>query len=220
MSSFQWRPPKNTTDGGSVELSFGEVALPKHSKNCVCKACCAARLASPKAPDPLQGDLLASVKTDSTRSSLERCSFCGLTREEKDAATSRGAAVCISSCRWADYMPPSGQSLGLERKEVALTAHDQRRRATLLWLRGELRGLYLQRARGDHGLTWRQNPYVTADDAERLLDQHSDNAIEGNGSWKGALFRGPHWKWNGQLIPSVQAQNNARGQRAWRYVGP
>jgi hypothetical protein len=161
----------------------------KHSKNCVCKACCAARLASPKADDPLQGSIFEPVKTPPVRPSFTQ-----------------------SNERWT-------VGVGKERKEAALTAHDQHRRATLIWLRDKLRILFRERERGDHGETWRLNPYVTADDAERFLDKHSDNAIEGNGSWKGALFRSPVWKWNGQLIPSVQAQNNGRGQRAWRYVG-
>lgn len=156
--------------------------MPKHSKNCVCLACCAARLASPKADDPLQGSIFEPVKTPPARPSF------------------------------------TPESLGLERKEEVLTGHDQRRRGTLLWLRTQLMQLYRERARGDHGDHWRYNPYVTADDAELLLRKHPEKDPGGGGSWKGAIFRGG-WEFTGKLIPSIIAENNGRGQRAWRYAG-
>lgn len=107
---------------------------------------------------------------------------------------------------------------GAERKTEVLTAHDQRRRGTLLWLRERLRQLYRERERGDHGDSWRYNPYVTADDAELLLRKHPEKDPGGGGSWKGAIFRGG-WEFTGKLIPSIIAENNGRGQRAWRYKG-
>lgn len=167
--------------------------MPKHSKNCVCLACCAARLASPKAPDPLQGSIFEPVKNDSTRSSF------------RESGTEPR---------------PSGPIVGQERKEEALTAHDQRRRETLLWLRRQLATLYELRRSGAMGETWRLKPYVTADDAMIFLRGSPEKDPGGGGSWKGSLFRGPEWEFTGELIPSVRAQNNGRGQRAWRYKEP
>lgn len=165
----------------------------KHSKNCVCKACCAARLASPKAPDPLQGSIFEPVRNDLPRSSF------------RESGTEPR---------------PSGSIVGQERKEEALTAHDQRRRETLLWLRRQLATLYELRKAGAQGETWRLKPYVTADDAMIFLRGSPEKDPGGNGSWKGSIFRGPEWQFTGELIPSLRAQNNGRGQRAWRYVGP
>lgn len=109
---------------------------------------------------------------------------------------------------------------GQLRKEEALTAHDQRRRGTLLWLRRQLATLYELRKAGAQGETYRLKPYVTADDAEMFLRANPDKNPGGGGSWKGAIFRGAEWQFTGELIPSVIAENNGRGQRAWRYVGP
>lgn len=161
----------------------------KHSKNCVCKACCAARLASPKADDPLQGSIFEPVKTPPVRPSFTQ-----------------------SNERWT-------VGVGKERKEAALTAHDQRRRATLIWLRDKLRLLFRERERGDHGETWRLKPYVTADDAAQILRGDPERDPGGGGSWKGAIFRGSDWQFTGELVPSIIAENNGRGQRAWRYAG-
>jgi hypothetical protein len=164
----------------------------KHSKGCICLACCAARLASPKAPDPLQGSIFEPVRNDLPRSSF------------RESGTEP----------W-----PSGSVVGQERKEEALTAHDQRRRATLLWLRRQLASLYELRKAGAQGETYRLKPYVTADDAEMLLRANPNMDPGGAGAWKGSIFRGDDWQFTGDLIPSVIAENNGRGQRAWRYVG-
>lgn len=169
----------------------------KHSKGCVCLACCAARLASPKAPDPLQGSIFEPVINDSARPSL---------RAAVDPAEWRGIASV-------------GEAEGQERKREALTAHDQRRRETLLWLRRQLATLYELRKAGAQGETWRLKPYVTADDAMIFLRGSPEKDPGGHGSWKGSIFRGDEWEFTGELIPSVRAQNNGRGQRAWRYVG-
>ena len=171
--------------------------VPKHSKGCICLACCAARLAKGKAPDPNQGDLLRAVREDSTRSSFRE-----------------------SSLDPPEPSSPIYREEGQERKREALTAHDQRRRLTLIWLRKQLYILYQERWGGEHGEGWERNPYVTADDVTRLLRANPDKDPGGPGSWKGAIFRGPEWRWTGELIPSVIAENNGRGQRAWRYVGP
>lgn len=167
----------------------------QHAKSCLCKACSAARLATPTPDDPAQGDIFAAVKTPPARPSLDDY----LTSESVSGLT--------------------GAALGQERKGEVLTAHDQRRRGTLLWLRRQLATLYELRKAGTQGETYRLKPYVTADDAEMFLRANPDKDPGGGGSWKGAIFRGAEWQFTGELIPSVIAENNGRGQRAWRYVG-
>lgn len=197
----------------------------KHSKGCVCLACCAARLASPKAPDPLQGSIFEPVRNDLPRSSFRESgaepSPAGRIYSEGNPAPPGEDWVKDQFVRF----PPEerrqlleGSWEGQERKEEALTAHDQRRRGTLIWLRAQLSRLYILRKAGAQGETYRLKPYVTADDAEMFLRANPDMDPGGPGAWKGSIFRGANWQFTGDLIPSVIAENNGRGQRAWRYV--
>lgn len=218
----------------------------KHSKGCVCLACCAARLQSPKAPDPKQGSLFEPVKNDSARTSLARNPGGGTdwVKERFDAIPpDRHHPPGVSYGAWnpSEGYPPQSSFAGLpsvedfeerarerntggrERKEEVLTAHDQRRRGTLLWLRGELRQLYGRRMANLDSFeasSHHSDIFVTADDARKLLKDHPERDPGPPYVFLGALFKNrDEWEWTGKLVESVYGQNNGRQQRAWRFIG-
>jgi hypothetical protein len=121
--------------------------------------------------------------------------------------------------------PPPPTDEGQERKEKALKRHEESGRAPLIrFLRRELRKLYEARVRDIPGGAMPQIPFVTADDAVRILRgsrvvPQTDDGKDEPRNWMGAIFKEPGWRYTGRSVPSLRKEANGRHVRCWQWEG-
>ena len=104
--------------------------------------------------------------------------------------------------------------IGEQKKERALSDHEQHKRAAIVWLRKEMAKLYLERLR--------VNPHasVSAEDARAAyLASRFPHEYSRTLAFMGAVFRGRDWEFTGERFRSPHPANNARELKCWRYVG-
>jgi hypothetical protein len=119
-------------------------------------------------------------------------------------------------------VPGEAPASGAERRDAILAAHetDDVKRVALDYVRGKLAALYHERVLASR---WTgEVPYVTADDADRLLTEWAQYPAElraqGN-SWRGSIFKPGAWQKAGPDVPSTRDRMHATPIACWRYVG-
>lgn len=117
---------------------------------------------------------------------------------------------------------PRTPSAGLQEKERVLAQHESGHEDRLEFIREKLRELYAER----DAAFWRNpsapRPYVTADDAAKVLEAASNLGYTDDDApkpWFGSIFRKKGWHAVG-WVPSLRAGNNNRMIRSWRWEAP
>lgn len=139
----------------------------------------------------------------------------------------RTKAVGTAGTQIDVFAPPAAPlAEGKARKAAALDNHESGHEDRLTYIRAKLVELYDQRRRTADPSAG--NPFVTADDAAKILDAAANLGYTDDvgddakaRTWFGAIFRTKEWETANPpgWVPSIRPAMNARMIRCWKPAG-